>query len=384
MDRPAAPRVQPIPPDMLRTMPRATRLVLPILLAVASIAVAQEGNPRAEALARNAPQGSAALAFIQGQVKQIRDPALRTAAAELLASPRPAFMARYPSPAQREAARAELVKQGLLAASVPAGELFPPLPEGSAAPMSFLAAPGGTLDSHHAYPGGLAEHTAFNLQLALDLLADYAARYHLRGLDRDQVVAAVVLHDVLKPWCLQWKADGTVTVEPSIGGTWSHHIFAIAEALHRGLPPEFVVSLASAHESPGLAPDRVVAFLRAAAILAGVDPVERGILRKTDQGFALARLPSIEASIHHLSDHDYVVTIPADKAIAGALHALMVASPQGKALDAAELRWQAHRIQTQVSGLVLYQALRERGPEGIAALLRDAHVPLVVAPDGLQ
>jgi hypothetical protein len=97
----------------------------------------------------------------------------------------------------------------------------------------------------------------------------------------------------------------------------------------RGLSPELVVTQASAHSAPTLGNEfKVVNWLRAAAIIARIDPVARGYLvldakgnprlpalRALDEG---VNLPSagqtnllLEYQIHNLSDSDFVNSIPA-------------------------------------------------------------------------
>jgi hypothetical protein len=340
-----------------------------LLAALAPAARAQEGNARAEAIAREAAPGKAALAWLTARVQEIRNPVIREATLSLLANPVPTFMALYPDAQAREAVRAELVAAGLLDASVPVEVLFPALPDPKRAPLSFLAAAGGSDDGHHAYPGGLAEHTAFNVRAALALLAGYREQYGIGTLDRDVVIAAPALHDVLKAWVMQWRADGTLLVQAKVAGTASHHPFGVAEAIHRKLPPRLIVALASAHEPPGLAPERVVAFLRAGAILAKQDPVALGLLRAPATEGGPLRLPEdqpgFEATINHLSDHDYVLADPAAKRLAEAMTRVLRAAPEGKALHDAELRWTRLAVQARKSGLALYGALLAGGDAGL-------------------
>jgi len=92
---------------------------------------------------------------------------------------------------------------------------------------SQSGAPGGTPGSHHAYPGGLAQHTAFNTRAALDLEQNYIARYGLkpwRDYNPVHVVAAPILHDIMKLWVFQWTADGSQIPQGKIGAptTRSH------------------------------------------------------------------------------------------------------------------------------------------------------------------
>ena len=103
---------------------------------------------------------------------------------------------------------------------------------------------------------------------------------------------------------------------------------SIAEAMSRGLPPELVDTQACAHSNPTLGNEyKVVNWLRAAAIMAQIDPVATGYLVKDSQGnFRLPALRSlgstdllaagqtnilIEYQIHNLSDADFTNSIPA-------------------------------------------------------------------------
>src|SRR5262245_9424400 len=128
-------------------------VLLPIGLWSAA-GLAQEGNARAEAIARTSTSARSAMAFIQAQASQIRDPATRAAVKSLLANPAPTSMARLPDAAARAGAHRALADAGLLdAARFPPEALFPPLPDPAHAPQAFLAAPGGVTSGHHSYPG---------------------------------------------------------------------------------------------------------------------------------------------------------------------------------------------------------------------------------------
>ena len=53
--------------------------------------------------------------------------------------------------------------------------------------------------------------------------------------------------------------------------------------MKRGLPADFVITQASAHSAPTLGDEfMVVNWLRAAAILARIDPVAAGYLRRSN------------------------------------------------------------------------------------------------------
>lgn len=363
----------------IRTM-RRLPLLLSCLLLTASAAPAVElDNARAEKLAAGNATGKASYAFVVKSAKRIRDPKIRAAVLDILANPAPTFLTRHPDTPSRDAVRARLVEQGLLAIDVTVADLFPPVADPKKAPLSFQAASGGTPDHHHDYPGGLAEHTAFNLQAALDLERNYKTRYGVT-LDSDVVIAAPILHDAYKAWTLQYTKDGSLLTQAVVGGTASHHPFGVAESIHRGLPAELVVAQAAAHDPPGILPDRVITYLRAASVLAGVDPVEKGYLaRGADGAWSLAKLPSFEATINHLSDHDYVGTDPAGKEVAACLERLIRAEGD---VDTATLRWARARIKTRVPHMRLYAELRAGGDAAVKALLAAKKVPLLDPADG--
>lgn len=345
------------------------RLVACLLLATPLAARAQDGNARAALLAHTSSSARAALGFIQAELAKLPQGPVRTAARQLVDTPRPTFLDRLATREARDAVRRQLVEAGLLDRGVTLEQLLAPLPE-QGAPQPFLAAPGGATGGHHDYPGGLAEHTAFNLAAALALEQDYRARYGV-DLDHPTVVAAAVLHDVFKAWVLQWRADGTQLVQPAVANTASHHPFVVAEALYRKLPADFVVALASAHDPPqGASYDRLVGYLRAAALLAGVDAVAAGVLARDGESWKLARPPAIEAGLNHLSDHDYVVTDPAGGVVDGVLDRLLLAADP--TLDDAARRWERYRVEAAVPGMRLYALWRAGGDEAVRAALPKA------------
>jgi hypothetical protein len=160
-------------------------------------------------------------------------------------------------------------------------------------------------------------------------------------IDQDVVVAAPIWHDWAKAIVFQWNADGSEFIEMNYGGngktdawgapgntkTSSHHILGVAEAIMRGMPPALVIAHASAHGAPNAGNEfSVVNWIHAAAILAGVDPIEKGYLMKDATGrlrlAALRQLGSIniqaslpnqpnmlyEYVLHNLFDADFTYT----------------------------------------------------------------------------
>jgi hypothetical protein len=163
------------------------------------------------------------------------------------------------------------------------------------------------------------------------------------SIDQDIIIAAPIWHDWAKPMVFQWNADGSEFEELNFGGngttdlfgspgsskTGGHHIIGVAEAMKRGLPPAFVIAQACAHSSPTLGNEyKVVNWLRAAAIMAQIDPVAAGYLYKDNSGrFRLPPLRKlgaldltgntllqtnllVEYTLHNLSDADFTFSIP--------------------------------------------------------------------------
>lgn len=335
------------------------------------------GNAKATTLAKANLNAKMSYDFLVASAKTIKDPKVRSATLSILENPVPTVLSRLPDAASREAVRTGLREAGLIDASVTVDQLFPPLRDPAKAPQPFWAAPGSITRGHHDNPGGLAEHTAFNLQAALDLEKNYRGRYGIASLDRDALIASPIFHDAMKPWILQWNLDGSLFSQPVVAKTSSHHSIGVAEAIHRGLSADLVVTIAAAHNPPGTEAEMVVGFLRAAAIIAGVDPIERGLLKKTGEKWDLARLPSIEGTIHHLSDQEWIIGDSQSSQVEAALERLVRADAKGKDLSTAHLRWMANRVKSTVPPQRLYQALRDGGDPGLASALAKAKVRLL-------
>jgi hypothetical protein len=345
----------------------------------ASLAIAADqtqvgaGNARGEQIGHGSPLVKSAFETLVSKVNQISSDKLRYITLDAIANPKTCVVHRaHLTAAQKTQIVNQLIQEKLVnpsdGSAIPGGleaGIFPPiLNDGSACPqlpMDFYAAPGSGNNSHHSYPGGLSVHEAFNQQSSINFAASYRGEYgqpnrHGFPVDRslaehddsdvrisqDIILAAPAWHDWAKTMVFQWNADGTEFIELSFGGsgtndnngapgdsrTGGHHIIGIAEAMARGLSPEMVITQASAHSAPTLGNEyKVVNWLRAAAIMAQIDPVAKGYLTKGSLGNyrlpALKELGSldllaagqsnllIEYQIHNLSDADFVNSIPA-------------------------------------------------------------------------
>jgi hypothetical protein len=324
------------------------------------------GNALADQTAAASPRVREAHAFLVQQARNIKHKALREATLDLLQNRSFCVTSRVGVDAAAKAALiAALNTAGLIDLAAPFASgltagVFPPVLDAGTAcprmPMAFDTAPGSSFTSHHGYPGGLPIHEANNLRAALGLADGYRHNYRAVGaadahedhgdedpnwmaspffIDQDIVIAAPIWHDWAKTIVFQWTSEGQEFSELSFGGTpangsatGGHHIISIAESIKRGLPAAFVIAQASAHSNPTLGNEfKVVNWIRAAAILAQVDPVAAGYLVQSGGGLRLPPLRKLadgfdliaagqtnllaEYTLHNLSDGDFTFSIPA-------------------------------------------------------------------------
>jgi hypothetical protein len=332
------------------------------------------GNAAAGDLASRSPLVRSARLFLAASAAKIHDEKLHAETVDATLDPATCVQHRAGVDAARQAALLDKLKaEGLVNladdATFPGGlraGVFPPLKnDGSRCPhlpQAFFSAPGSVFGGHHSFPGGLVVHESFNEMSDVNLASAYRNVYgslnrdglpevQLLGhpsddfvISQDIIVAAPIWHDWAKPIVFQWNADGTEFAELNFGGngqtdnfgaagdsrTGAHHILGVAETMKRGLAPDFVITQASAHSAPTSGNEyKVVNWLRAAAILADIDPVARGYLARDTQG--RLRLPPLRAlgtfdlngapgsplnllneyTTHNLSDADFTFTGPA-------------------------------------------------------------------------
>jgi hypothetical protein len=315
------------------------------------------GNARAVALASASPLVTSGRRLLERELFAIHNPTLRHATHEALFDPNVCILHRADlTDADKDTIVQQLLAAGLLdaneSANFPGGAragVFPPvLDDGGRCPrlpQRFFSAPGSGTGGHHTYPGGLVVHESFNSLSNNSFANNYRRVFGRSGfdglaeiegivprpdviVDEDVMIAAPLWHDWAKAIVFQWNADGSEFAELHIGGTGGHHILGVAETMKRGLPADFVVTQVSAHAGPteGNEP-KVVGWLRAAALIARIDPVAKGYLRVDGQG--QLRLPVVRALggidlnaagrtnllveyvLHNLSDADWILAEPA-------------------------------------------------------------------------
>lgn len=226
---------------------------------------------------------------------------------DIVNNPVPTFMNQYSVPGRSKAVYEKLAGLGLINLQKTPFDKFLP-PYNGKAPQPFYSAPGSGYGSHHAYPGGLATHTAVNLQISESIYDTYVSLFN-SSLSRDIVISAQALHDLAKPFVFQWQENQASLTEYQIAGTGAHHIFSLAEVIYRGFPAEEIVAQACAHTIPtGKDEQVVVGYLTAAAIIAGKDAKEIGIVTADN---TLPAPHKQEGYITSLGDHDFVLSVPA-------------------------------------------------------------------------
>ena len=131
------------------------------------------------------------------------------------------------------------------------------------ATQSFLASPAAGGKGHHYYPGGLPVHALEWVDVAMAWADAYEKIYKVKKIDRDMVIAALVLHDWAKVW-YEWDPRTGKVVKPtwypqSWGGEqgkakWKwmgeHGAVVYAELYHRGAPEGLIVATAASHFDP--------------------------------------------------------------------------------------------------------------------------------------
>ena len=246
--------------------------------------------PDAVPLAKDAELVQLSYKKIQDAVSSIKDSTLRSMTAEIINNPNPAFMENYQLPGSKRALYNKLAAAGLLDTSkISAEQLLPPY--SGKLPQPFYSAPGSGYASHHAYPGGLATHTAANLCISEGIYNTYKDIFN-SDISRDIIISAQALHDLAKPLVFQWQKDQASLPEYT-----------------RGFPVEEIVAQACAHTIPTGKDEQVVAgYLKAAAIIAGKDAVKLGLVNSDN---TIPTPHKQEGYIVSLGDHDFVLSSPA-------------------------------------------------------------------------
>ncbi len=110
--------------------------------------------------------------------------------------------------------------------------------------ISFIESPAAP-KKHHAYPGGLLDHTLGVTEISEKLMEVYSGIYGA-SIDRDIVIAAAILHDLFKYY--QYERDPlTGGYRPRSDWYFSHDFAMVAELSSRSAPERLIRAVAEVH-----------------------------------------------------------------------------------------------------------------------------------------
>lgn len=309
--------------------------------------------------------------YLIATANSITEPFMKKTVLEIINNPAPNFL----QSCDKKEVYKELKALGLT--SQESHSLFPPVHSHSKSIQPFYSATGSGWTSHHAYPGGLATHTAFNVKMAIAMADNYKKTYNFE-VDKDIVIAAQILHDLHKPWVFQWQENNSCRTEQVLANTGEHHVLSLAESIHRGLSSDLVIAQAGAHIHPGNAQTEasVVHWLKAAAIINGKDPVALGLLAQDGKTLPLPR--KTEAFITHVADHDYVLSVPALQWLLPVMKKIAQNTYNIKESDLDKKVYNNLRnyVFAQVTAMTLYQEYVERSEKGVETLMLSLVSPV--------
>jgi 7,8-dihydroneopterin 2',3'-cyclic phosphate phosphodiesterase len=112
---------------------------------------------------------------------------------------------------------------------------------------------------HHAYPGGYIEHVVSSSNIALALCNSVEETYKGK-VNRDLVVAGMLVHDLFKPQTYTVDKEGFYDSTP-IADFLDHLSIATAELVRRGFPLELIHIVAAHHGEYGPTRPRTIEAL---------------------------------------------------------------------------------------------------------------------------
>ncbi len=325
-----------------------------------------------EEMAQRSPLQEYALNFLKEQAYGLSDSNIRDIVLSSMEQPDPLVMKTYDRVA-KEAIRQKLLDAGYISPENTVEQIFPPI----TTKLSFTNSPGAGWGGHHAYPGGLITHVSTDLQSALNYIDTYE-KYFGYSMNKELTTEAILLHDLTKPWILQWTPDGKCLPEIKIGGTGCHHIQQVAECMLRGLRPEVVVAVAVSHDHAGWdsAEVKPVTYIKAAAIIAGKDPVKEHYLAPDGKTLPLPRRP--ESFLVNFGDGDFTLTSGISRWTKEALEKVALSDYHlnKDELDGIKFNRLRSYLYSQASDMHLYQIYVDEGFEAV----RKAFLS-IVTPD---
>jgi 7,8-dihydroneopterin 2',3'-cyclic phosphate phosphodiesterase len=124
--------------------------------------------------------------------------------------------------------------------------------------LSLDASPAGK-SQHHSYPKGLVEHTISTSKIAM-ALCDSVEKIYQGKINRDLVLAGVLLHDIFKPLTYIMKENGTYDISP-LGEKLDHLTLILCELYQRKVPIDLLHIVAAHHGRSGPISPRTIEAL---------------------------------------------------------------------------------------------------------------------------
>jgi 7,8-dihydroneopterin 2',3'-cyclic phosphate phosphodiesterase len=112
--------------------------------------------------------------------------------------------------------------------------------------------------NHHSYPRGLIQHMETVATISLTLSNIVENTYHT-PVNRDVVLAAALIHDIMKPQT--YTEEGETYGTSSLGDRLDHLSLAVAELINRGFPLDVVHAVAAHHGKGGPVSPRTIEAL---------------------------------------------------------------------------------------------------------------------------
>jgi len=103
--------------------------------------------------------------------------------------------------------------------------------------LPLESSPAG-LTRHHNYPGGFVEHVMATVEIALTI-CNVTKKVYRGKVNRDLVIAGVVLHDIFKPLTYEQREDGTYYMSP-LAERLDHLTLVVSEMVRRGFPLDLI------------------------------------------------------------------------------------------------------------------------------------------------
>lgn len=103
--------------------------------------------------------------------------------------------------------------------------------------LPLESSPAG-LTRHHNYPGGFIEHVVATVEIAL-ALCNVTKKVYRGKVNRDLVIAGVILHDIFKPLTYERRENGTYYLS-TLAERLDHLTLVVSEMVRRNFPLDLI------------------------------------------------------------------------------------------------------------------------------------------------